>query len=238
MIALSTYSRRRYRFLTPRRPRNHNLEEQAQALYKSWFVDFEPFKDGEFVDSEIGLIPIGWQVKNLLELSTLYDYKRKPLSGQQRSNMEKIYPYYGATSIMDYVDNYLFDGTYLLMGEDGSVMTEEGFPFLQYITGKFWPNNHAHVMQGANGYSTEMLHCALLRRVIKSSVTGAVQSKISQGNMKKILLPYPTKGVLSAFDEQIQLIYQERRNIEQQNNYLGQIRDSCLPLLMSGQLSC
>ena len=62
MTAFHTYCRRRHRFLTPRRPRNHNLEEQTQALYKSWFVDFEPFKDGKFVDLELGKIPEGWRV--------------------------------------------------------------------------------------------------------------------------------------------------------------------------------
>ena len=215
---------------------NHNLEEQAQALYKSWFVDFEPFKDGKFVDSELGLIPEGWQVKNLLEVASLFDSKRKPLSGNERSQMDKIYPYYGATSVMDYVDDYIFDGTYLLMGEDGSVMTEEGFPFLQYVTGKFWPNNHAHVMQGCSGFSTEMLHCALLRKVIKSSVTGAVQAKISQANMKKIQFAYPSGNVLALFDNLIQKIYSQIRNIVSQNAALSIVRDNMLPRLLSGQL--
>ena len=236
MTALHTYSRRRRRFLTARRPRNHNLEEQAQALYKSWFVDFEPFKEGEFVDSELGLIPEGWQVKNLLEVASLFDSRRKPLSGNERSQMDKVYPYYGATSIMDYVDDYIFDGTYLLMGEDGSVMTEEGFPLLQYVTGKFWPNNHAHVMQGCHGFSTEMLHCALLRKVIKSSVTGAVQAKISQANMRKILFAYPPRAILMAFDSFLQKIYSKRRNITSQNSALSLVRDNMLPILISGQL--
>jgi len=217
---------------------NHNLEEQAQALYKSWFVDFEPFKDRNFVESELGLIPEGWQVKNLLEISQIFDSKRKPLSGKEREQMSKVYPYYGATSIMDYVDNYIFDGIYLLMGEDGSVMTEEGYPFLQYVTGKFWPNNHAHVLQGDNGFSTEMLHCVLLRKVVKSSVTGAVQAKISQANMKKILFPCPPSVDLKVFDCQLQTIYCEKRNIEAQNAELALLRDSMLPMLMSGQLTC
>ena len=152
--------------------------------------------------------------------------------------MSKIYPYYGATSIMDYVDSYIFDGIYLLMGEDGSVMTEEGYPFLQYITGKFWPNNHAHVLQGDNGFSTEMLHCALLRKVIKSSVTGAVQAKISQANMKKILFPCPPSLELKAFDSQLQTIYCQKRNIEAQNSDLAMLRDSLLPVLIVGKLNC
>ena len=217
---------------------NHNLEEQAQALYKSWFIDFEPFKDGKFIDSELGMIPNGWQVKNLLEISQLFDSKRKPLSGKDRDQMAKLYPYYGATSIMDYVDSYIFDGTYLLMGEDGSVMTEDGYPFLQYVTGKFWPNNHAHVLQGNNGFSTEMLHCALLRKVIKSSVTGAVQAKISQANMRKILFPCPSSVILKAFDSQLQTLYCQKRCIEAQNANLASLRDSMLPQLMSGQFNC
>ena len=217
---------------------NHNLEEQAQALYKSWFVDFEPFRKGRFIESELGLIPEGWQVKNLLEISRIFDSKRRPLSGKEREQMSKIYPYYGATSIMDYVDSYIFDGIYLLMGEDGSVMTEEGYPFLQYITGKFWPNNHAHVLQGDNGFSTEMLHCALLRKVIKSSVTGAVQAKISQANMKKILFPCPPSLELKAFDSQLQTIYCQKRNIEAQNSDLAMLRDSLLPVLIVGKLNC
>ena len=233
---MHSYCRLRRRFLTSRRPRNHNLEEQAQALYKSWFIDFEPFKDGGFVDSELGNIPKGWGVRNLLEVATLYDSKRKPLSGKDREKMEKRYPYYGATSVMDYVDDYIFDGIYLLMGEDGSVMTDDGFPILQYVSGKFWPNNHAHVLQGCSGFTTEMLHCALLRKVIKSSVTGAVQAKISQANMKKILFPYPPKEVLKDFDSIIQDIYREKRSIESQNVTLSALRDNMLPQLLSGKV--
>ena len=71
MTAIHAYNRRRRRFLTVRRPRNHNLEEQAKALYKSWFVDFEPFKGGQFVDSELGMIPKGWQVIRFNEIIQL-----------------------------------------------------------------------------------------------------------------------------------------------------------------------
>ena len=216
---------------------NHNLEEQTQSLYKSWFIDFLPFSNCRLINSEIGPIPEGWSVTNLLDVASLYDSKRKPLSGKERDQMAKRYPYYGATSVMDYVDNYIFDGTYLLMGEDGSVMTENGFPYLQYVTGKFWPNNHAHVMQGKNGFSTELLHCALLRKVIKPSVTGAVQAKISQANMRKILFPCPPKTILREFDTIIQKIYDEKRSIESQNSTLSMIRDNMLPQLMSGQIT-
>lgn len=215
---------------------NENLEQQAQALFKSWFVDFEPFKDGKFVDSELGMIPEGWKVVNLLNIAELYDSFRRPLSSRDRAPMEKLYPYYGATSVMDYVDNYIFDGIYLLMGEDGSVINEKGYPYLQYVFGKFWPNNHAHVMQGKNGFTTEMLHCFLLKKNISGIVTGAVQAKISQQSMKKILLAIPNENLCGEFACLIVPIYANIRNIINENRILSQLRDTLLPRLMSGEL--
>lgn len=231
-----TYSRPRHRSTRHSTLRNHNLEEQAQALYKSWFVDFEPFKDGKFVESELGMIPEGWRVVTLNDISTIYDSKRKPLSNRQRSVMKKRYPYYGATDIMDYVEDYIFDGIYLLMGEDGSVINSEGYPFLQYIEGKFWSNNHAHVMQGTNGYSTEMLHCALSRKNIQNAITGAVQAKISQTNMSKIIFVLPPDNICLSFDALIQVIYSTIRNLNAQNKIIRAKRDTLLPKLMSGEL--
>ena len=112
-----------------------NLEAQAQALFKHWFIDFAPFKDGKFVESELGMIPEGWRVGSILDIAELYDYQRKPLSSMEREDMKGDYPYYGATSIMDYIDKYIFDGTYVLMGEDGSVVKDNGCPYLQYVWG-------------------------------------------------------------------------------------------------------
>lgn len=215
---------------------NDNLEQQSQVLFKSWFVDFEPFKDGKFVDSELGMIPEGWRVGNLLDIAKLYDAKRKPLSSRERENMKKIYPYYGATSIMDYVDKYIFDGTYLLMGEDGSVMDDKGYPYLQYVFGKFWSNNHAHVMQGKNNFSTEMLHCLLLKKNISPIVTGAVQAKISQANMRKILITQPPHEITIIFSSLIKPIYEIRKKNELENQRLSILRDTLLPKLMSGEL--
>jgi len=215
---------------------NDNLEQQAQALFKSWFVDFEPFKNGKFVESEIGMIPEGWKVGNLLDVAELSDSKRKPLSAMERSNMNKVYPYYGATSIMDYVDDYLFDGIYLLMGEDGSVMTENGFPYLQYVSGKFWVNNHAHIMQGKNAFTTEMLHCLLFRKNISEFVTGAVQAKISQNNMKRIKLAIAPANVLDSFSKLLDSIYSQIRQKKKESDVLCKKRDLLLPKLMSGKI--
>ena len=206
---------------------NRNLEAQAQALFKSWFVDFEPFG---------GVMPEDWKKGNLLDVADLFDHKRIPLSGMQRDRMEKIYPYYGATSVMDYVDNYLYDGIYLLMGEDGSVMTDEGFPFLQYVEGKFWCNNHAHIMQGKNGYTTEMLYCLLNRTNVSGIVTGAVQGKISQASMKKIPVVLPPAKVCADMSGKLAPYFDEIRSLRQESQRLAALRDTLLQKLMKGEI--
>jgi len=215
---------------------NDNLEQQAQALFKSWFVDFEPFKNGEFVESELGMIPKGWRVGKLFDVAEIYDKIRKPLSGKERENMDRVYPYYGATSCMDYVDNYLFDGIYTLIGEDGSVAKEDGHPYMQYVWGKFWVNNHAHILQGKNGFSTEMIHVFLSMTNIQHLVTGAVQAKLSQANMQKITLPIPPKEIVDKVRQSIDIIFENKRTLEQESRRLASLRDTLLPKLMSGEL--
>lgn len=215
---------------------NADLEEMAQAIFKNWFVDFEPFKDGKFVDSELGMIPEGWKVGGLFDIAEIFDKKRKPLSGNVREKMDKIYPYYGATSCMDYVDDYIFDGIYTLIGEDGSVVKENGLPYMQYVWGKMWVNNHAHILQGKNGYSTEMIHALLSITNIKFLVTGAVQAKLSQGNMQKILVAIPPKNVLDEIRPVIDNLYSKIRSLSDENSRLSLLRDTLLPRLMSGEM--
>lgn len=206
---------------------NTNLEQQAQALFKNWFVDFEPFG---------GKMPEGWKVGTVSEIIVLHDSKRIPLSSQQREKMEKKYPYYGATSLMDYVDNYLFDGIFLLLGEDGTVIDSEGFPILQYVEGKFWVNNHAHILTGKNGFSVEMLYLLFSLTNVKDKVTGAVQQKISQGNLNSISTIIPPEEVCKKFDLLIQPLFAQIRNLKQENDRLSALRDTLLPKLMNGEI--
>lgn len=216
---------------------NANLQQQAQAIFKSWFVDFEPFQDGEFVESELGPIPKGWRVGSVADIVNLHDSKRIPLSGAQRQRMEKkIYPYYGAASLMDYVENYIFDGIYLLLGEDGTVMDDKGYPILQYVWGKFWVNNHAHVLTGKCGYSVESLYLLFLNTPVKSIVTGAVQAKISQSNLKAIQIIVPPQEVLDRFNELIQPYFSMIRQKGEENKRLENLRDTLLPKLMNGEI--
>ena len=206
---------------------NRNLSEQAKILYKEWFIDFGPFE---------GEMPGDWHLGTVEEIIELHDSKRKPLSGRQRDDMEKIYPYYGATSIMDYVDNYIFDGIYLLLGEDGSVIDTEGYPILQYVFGKFWPNNHAHVITGEKGFSVEVLYLLFSLTNVQSIVTGAVQLKISQQNLKTVEVVIPSYEAITEFDEMIQPIFREIRRLRTENDKLTTLRDNLLPKLMSGEL--
>lgn len=208
---------------------NNNLEQQAKALYKNWFFDFSPF-------SSDGNLPVGWRLGTIGDIIQLHDSKRVPLSGAERDKMAKVYPYYGATSLMDYVDNYLFDGIYLLLGEDGTVVDSLGFPILQYVYGQFWVNNHAHIITGKEGFSVEELYLFFSLTNIKSIVTGAVQQKVSQQNLKKVPAIIPSKEALSAFDEIIQPIFAQIRNLRDENANLARLRDTLLPKLMSGEL--
>ena len=208
---------------------NKNLEQQAKTLYKDWFFNFSPFSS----DSNL---PDGWRLGTVGDIIQLHDSKRVPLSGAERDKMAKVYPYYGATSLMDYVDNYLFDGIYLLLGEDGTVVDSLGFPILQYVYGQFWVNNHAHIITGKKCFSVEELYLFFSLTNIKSIVTGAVQQKVSQHNLKKVPAIIPSKEALGAFDEIIQPIFAQIRNLRDENVNLSQLRDTLLPKLMSGEL--
>lgn len=206
---------------------NVNLEQQAQAIFKSWFVDFEPFG---------GVMPDDWHLGIASEIIELHDCKRIPLSGSERDKMRKIYPYYGATSRMDYVDNYIFDGIYLLLGEDGTVTDSKGFPILQYVYGKFWVNNHAHIISGKLGYSVESLYLLFSLTNIKHLVTGAVQQKVSQSNLKKVSVVIPDANILKEFEIIIQPIFANIRNYRDENQRLASLRDTLLPKLMNGEI--
>lgn len=206
---------------------NENLFQQAQALYKDRFVDIQPFE---------GVMPTDWHLGTVSEIIELHDSKRIPLSSRERAELAKIYPYYGATSVMDYVDRYLFDGIYLLLGEDGTVVDSKGFPILQYVEGKFWVNNHAHIITGKNGFTVETLYLLFSLTNVQPIITGAVQPKISQANLKKISVLIPSRKELSAFDSIIQPVFTQIRNLRAENDRLATIRDALLPRLMSGAL--
>ena len=206
---------------------NENLQQQASTLYGKYF----PYA----VTDDL---PDGWRVGTVGEIVEIHDSKRIPLSGAQRAKMEKrIYPYYGAASLMDYVDEYIFDGKYLLLGEDGTVVDDAGYPILQYVWGQFWVNNHAHILTGKLSFNVESLLLLFKRTPVKSIVTGAVQPKISQANLRSIQVVVPPQPELDAFNELIRPLFDQIRQNQDQNNALASLRDALLPKLTSGEIN-
>ena len=239
---------------------NETLEGMARALFKFWFVDFGPVRakiegrwrrgkslpgmpaelhdlfPGGMVDSELGEIPAGWEVQRMGDIIEIHDRVRVPLNSRQRAERKGSYPYYGAAGIMDYVDDFLFEGVFVLTGEDGSVVDPEGYPVVQYVWGQFWVNNHAHVLKGKNGVSHEHLFLLLQQENIAPFVTGAVQPKLSQKNLKAIPIVLPAKAVCQAFSDQIQPMFAARRNNSDESDALAVGRDALLPKLISGEV--
>jgi len=218
------------------------LEETAQAIYKQWFVEFEfpdengkPYKSngGEMVWNEEleKEIPKGWRIIELKEILKNFDSKRIPLSVNERANRDRKYPYYGAASLMDYIDEYIFDGTYILLGEDGTVVTERGTPVLQYVWGKFWVNNHAHVLKGRNGFDENSLYVLLNNTNITDIITGGVQAKINQANLNSIPILKPTKQILESYNQTLKSIFELFKNKKTQNQKLSKLKELLLSKL-------
>jgi type I restriction enzyme S subunit len=209
-------------------------DEGASGLLNSPATD-ALFPDS-FQDSPLGPIPHGWRATTLGEVIEISDSKRIPLSGREREARQGKYPYHGAASVMDYVDDFLFDGIYLLMGEDGSVINDDGTPVLQYVWGKFWVNNHAHVLRGKNGISTEHLFLHLKGSNIAPFVNGAVQPKLNQGNMNRIPFILPPPEIGNVFAKAIEPLFAQIRANTNQSRTLATLRDTLLPKLLSGEL--
>ena len=160
-----------------------------------------------------------WTETTLGEVIELYDHERIPLSTQQRSQRQGEFPYYGASGIIDYIDDYIFDGRFLLISEDGANLVERKTPIAFFTSGKFWVNNHAHVIRGIPGVADDYFLMSYIQSAnISGYITGTAQPKLSQSNLKSIRLPLPPfalqrkiAAVLSAYDD---LIENNTRRIE------------------------
>ena len=203
---------------------NATLEALAETLFRHYFIENpDPtWKEGK--------------LENVVEV---LDYRRKPLSKMERDKMKNgniLYPYYGAAEIMDYIDDYLFDGEYILLGEDGTVRTDDGHPILQLATGKFWPNNHAHVLQAMEPFNNCFLWYYFKTTNIDEIVTGAVQPKINQANLMSLpVYDYPIE-IVEEFQNTAEPIWNKIKSNQQQMQTLAVQRDTLLPRLMSGEV--
>lgn len=204
---------------------NDNLLATAQAVYKAWFVEYKPFG---------GNCPISWRVGSVDEIAEFFDSMRKPLSSLERADMARIYPYYGAVSIVDYVDDYIFDGEYLLLSEDGIyVVDDSGHPLLQHIIGKFWANNHAHILKGKAGFTEDSLYLFLSNTNMSPIVTGAAQPKINQANLKSFPITIPDSEVLDRFNSIVHPLFDRKLNNEKEIRKLETLRELLLSRLVS-----
>ena len=200
---------------------NKTLEAMAETLFRQWFVE----------DADISTVKLG-------DIIEIFDSKRIPLSSTERDKRKlgALYPYYGAATIMDYINDYIFDGEYLLLGEDGTVQTGDGYPILQLATGKFWVNNHAHVIIAKKPYSTFLLYSILKKTSISHIVTGAVQPKINQENLKSLEIEVPEEEAIKATVKQTNTIWDKMQCNNEQIKTLEKLRDTFLPKLMSGEV--
>ena len=132
--------------------------------------------------------PNGVEFKRIGEVCHILDAQRKPISKSKR--IKGIYPYYGANGIQDYVSDYIFDGTFLLVGEDGSVINKDNSPVLNWAVGKIWVNNHAHILTARDSNNLRYIYYALQIQDVSKIVRG-VPPKINQENLKSIRIPLP-----------------------------------------------
>lgn len=226
---------------------NTELEIMAKTIYDYWFLQFEfPNEDGKPYKSSGGKmvwneelkreIPEGWEVETIGEITICHDSKRIPLSSKERELKNGDIPYYGATGIMDYVNEPLFDGDYVLIAEDGSIMDEKGHPILQRINGKVWINNHAHVLEPCKQHSCKLLMMLLKDISVMQIKTGSIQMKINQENLNKIKIPKIPENLIEEINKYLVDIEKVILNNQKQNQELTSIRDFLLPLLMNGQV--
>ena len=152
-----------------------------------------------------------WREVDLGDVVEFLDYKRRPLNSTERATRKGPYPYYGASGPFDSVDDYIFDGRYLLVAEDGENLNSRKLPVAFFATGKFWVNNHAHIVRGLKGLADdEFLKHWFAGNNISGYITGAAQPKLSQASMRRIRLLLPAyegqrriASILSAYDDLI-----------------------------------
>ena len=136
-------------------------------------------------------IPDGWEWARFGDISINMDSERIPLSVTQRRKLDKIYDYYGASGIIDKVDQYLFDRPLMLIGEDGANLLARTKPIAFIARGKYWVNNHAHVIDFPNGIDMKYMTFYMNAINLAAYVTGTAQPKMNQARMNSILIAIP-----------------------------------------------
>ena len=216
-------------------------EERAAIINKAVTKGLNP--DVPMKDSGIerlGEIPAHWEVKRLKYVIDLFDHKRVPLSGEERGKMtNKIYDYYGASGIIDRVDDYIFDGEYILIGEDGANLLARNSPLAFKAIGKFWVNNHAHILKpkyGSLDYFTNLLESI----DYTIWVSGSAQPKLTAENLANIeIIEPPLKDqtmIVQFIEEKTTKIDQTTSKINKQINLLQEYRTALISEVVTGKI--
>lgn len=157
------------------------------------------------------------------EVTINFDRKRIPLSAKQRSERQGSYRYYGAQGVIDYINDYIFDGTYLLIAEDGENLKSKKQNVAQMAKGKFWVNNHAHIVQTNELCDLRYLLFLINSMDLSGYITGSAQPKLSQSNLNAVTLQLPSideqkkiVAILGALDDKIELNNKINENLQQQ----------------------
>lgn len=179
----------------------------------------------KYKQTEVGLIPEDWEITTLGESVLFLDNLRKPIKSSDREKMKGIYPYYGASGIIDYVNSYIFDDELILLGEDGENILSRNLPLAFIVKGKIWVNNHAHVLKPNDDFDIYYLSEFLESLDYRLLNSGTAQPKLNQKTCRKINVLKPPLSeqkaiaeVLSDVDSLIQVTEQKlakKRTIKQ-----------------------
>ena len=203
---------------------NADLEEMAQAIFKNWFVDFEPFKDGKFVDSELGMIPEGWKVGTLEDLITIkYGKDHKKLE-------DGTFPVYGAGGLMRFVNSWLYDGESVLIPRKGTLDN------IMYVCEKFWTVDTMFFSVPKMDYVMKYVYNYIKRFDFSKMNEGTSVPSNTAARLNKMPILIPTHEILEMYDETLCPIYNKRKMKDKESRTLSLVRDTLLPRLMSGEL--
>ena len=204
---------------------NGNLEQQAQALFKAWFVDFEPFKDGKFVDSELGRIPEGWKVGQLDELVEIKYGKdhKKLLPGN--------IPVYGSGGIMRHVNMPIYEKESVLIPRKGSLNN------VLYVNHPFWTvDTMFYTRMKINGIA-KFIYLFISPIDLLSMNNGSAVPSMTTENLSKIRLVIPSKNIFDNFESLVAPSFDKIGSCNKEICKLSNLRDALLPKLLSGELS-
>ena len=168
----------------------------------------------------IGMIPEGWEVCRLKNIVACHDELRKPISADKRENHLKLYDYYGASGVIDTIDDYNVDGTVLLIGEDGANLKLRNLPLIYRASGKFWVNNHAHILIVNKKYSYDYVAYLLEAGDYSNYITGSAQPKLSQFNLMRFPVAIPN------YTEQENISFFIHRECSKIDSILSETRSS------------